>query len=231
LVVGAVLTGTRPMRVARRPGIEQEFDKPAAEAYNAMGNSLIFNTERSLALKELDGCFPQGTLLDIGCGPGFLLKDIGRRYPALRLIGIDPGLDILASAGENLRGVAVRLIPARVEEMPFDDCSLDFIVSTGTLHHWANPSQALVEIHRVLKPGGQILIMDLRRDCSRLFYALIIAAQYLMPSAIRRVNGPVGSYWASYTINEIRRLLQGSPFESWQIKTGLGWVFVWGKKQ
>jgi ubiquinone/menaquinone biosynthesis C-methylase UbiE len=48
--------------------------------------------------------------------------------------------------------------------MPFEDDSFDFVVSSGSLHHWEQPAQIFKEIHRVLKPGCRALIADLRAD-------------------------------------------------------------------
>ena len=74
----------------------------------------------------------------------------------------------------------------------------DTVVSTLSLHHWPDPKQALEEIHRVLKPGGQFLIFDLRRDARRFVYWLLRFAKiFVVPAAIRRVNEPVGSALAS----------------------------------
>jgi ubiquinone/menaquinone biosynthesis C-methylase UbiE len=63
--------------------------------------------------------------------------------------GWDPDIEILA-AGANA--------------LPFANETFDRVVSTGSLHHWKDPLQALSEAHRVVKAGGYALLYDLVRD-------------------------------------------------------------------
>ena len=66
--------------------------------------------------------------------------------------------------------------------------------STVSLHHWQNPKQALQELYRVLRPEGQVLIFDLRRDGRKFFYWLLRFAQtFVVPVALRRISEPIGS--------------------------------------
>jgi ubiquinone/menaquinone biosynthesis C-methylase UbiE len=122
-----------------------------------------------------------------------------------------------------------------VEALPLEEDSVDFIVSTLSLHHWSQPKRALHEIHRVLKPSGQFLLFDLRRDPQRWFFWLISFAQNVMLSmfgaeAIKRLNEPIGSVLSSYTPSELGKLMSETPFKEWKVKEGLGWVFLWGMK-
>jgi SAM-dependent methyltransferase len=89
--------------------------------------------------------------------------------------------------------------------LPFPDGNLDFVVSTLSLHHWPNPAQAFQEIYRVLKPGGQFLVFDLRRDARRFIYGIArFATAVVVPLAIRRIGEPFGSFLAAYTPGEAR---------------------------
>jgi ubiquinone/menaquinone biosynthesis C-methylase UbiE len=118
-----------------------------------------------------------------------------------------------------------------VANLPMPEGTVDLAVSTLSLHHWTDPSRSLTEIHRVLKPGGQLLLLDLRRDPRRFFYWLLRFAQaVVVPSALRRVNEPLGSALSSYTPVELQALLASMPFEEWTMDDGAGWVFVWAAK-
>ena len=218
------------MRVPHRPGLEKDFDCAAAGAYAGLGGCPVFAIERRLALRELKRCRPQGSLLDAGCGPGHLLKAIHQHFPGLELTGLDINPGFIEIARQNLKNIPVRLVRAGIEDMPLEDESLDFVITTGSLHHWRDANLALAELYRVLKPGGQLILIDLRRDCPRLLYAFIRLFQLFMPGPIRRHNGPVGSFWASYTVGEARRLLQALPFKEHRLKAGAGWFLAWAKK-
>jgi ubiquinone/menaquinone biosynthesis C-methylase UbiE len=120
----------------------------------------------------------------------------------------------------------------RLGSLPMLEGTLDFAVSTLSLHHWSDPSQGLAEFHRVLKPGGQFLVFDLRRDSWHFFYWLLRFAQRcVVPNALRGVNEPLGSLLSSYTLAEVENLLTLSPFTEWRIEGGPAWVFAWAGKR
>ena len=110
-----------------------------------------------IPLKE-DGLF-----LDIGTGPGMLPIDIAKRLPRLKIIGIDLSEKMIQIAGKNkirrnTDNVEFKVMDANA--MQFADNSIDFVLSTGSLHHWKKPAVILDEIYRCLKPGCQAWIYD-----------------------------------------------------------------------
>lgn len=106
------------------------------------------------------------TVLDVGCGPGVAL----RRYASERRItahGIDYAENMVAMAREKLAehqpDLAVDFRQASVLELPFDDASIDVVTSHRCLMallDWGRQQEALREIHRVLKPGGTLALME-----------------------------------------------------------------------
>lgn len=114
-------------------------------------------------------------VLDVGCGRGLLAVAAARRVPGGRVVGVDlwQAEDLSGNAPEavlaNARheGVAGRVetCTADMRRMPFDDAGFDVLVSSYAIHNIydaAGRDEALAEIARVLKPGGQILIDDIR---------------------------------------------------------------------
>jgi ubiquinone/menaquinone biosynthesis C-methylase UbiE len=98
-------------------------------------------------------------LLDVGCGTGTLLESVAESFPDAGLFGVDPSSEMLAVAGEKL-GSDVELKEGVAESLPFADGSFDMVVSCSSFHYWREPEKALVEITRVLKPGGRVVITD-----------------------------------------------------------------------
>ena len=90
---------------------------------------------------------------------------LARKAPGLAVtgVGISPEMVERATpraAGADL-GERVRFEVGDVGVLPFPDGSFDGVVSTLSLHHWPEPARGLVEIRRVLKPGGEAWIYDL----------------------------------------------------------------------
>ncbi len=227
---------TRPllrMTVARAPEREREQDAAAVRAYDRTSDWLPFRLLRHMVMRRLRRYRPQGALLDAGCGPGHLAIVIAGEFSRLKVSGVDNNTDMIEAARRNkIKSPArVDFQLVDVHRLAYDDGSFDFVVSTLSLHHWQDAREALIEIHRVLKPGGRLLLMDLRRDSAWwFFYLLILMQRFAVPSAIRRINGPVGSFYASYTLAEIRGLLGSVPFLDINIEPAPGWFFALARK-
>ena len=108
---------------------------------------------------------PGGEVLDVGTGPGRLLVELARRRPDIGVAGVDPSEDMVRIASARLDAMAhgraqVQVAPA--EDLTFPEASFDVAVSTLRAHHWADPARAFTEQSRVLRPGGQLRVYDLR---------------------------------------------------------------------
>jgi ubiquinone/menaquinone biosynthesis C-methylase UbiE len=108
-----------------------------------------------------------GSVLEVAPGPGYLAIELARLGP-YRIVGLDISHSFVRLAAENARraGVAVEFRQGDVACMPFEADAFDFLVCRAAFKNFADPLQALREMCRVLKPGGQALILDLRKDAS-----------------------------------------------------------------
>jgi ubiquinone/menaquinone biosynthesis C-methylase UbiE len=101
--------------------------------------------------------------LDVGCGTGRLLASLHQAWPGLRLVGLDLSPPYLVEARRLIgRTARVKLIEGAAEALPFDDGSLDLVVSSFLMHELPPKvrTQVLLEMNRVLKPGGLAVIVD-----------------------------------------------------------------------
>jgi ubiquinone/menaquinone biosynthesis C-methylase UbiE len=96
-------------------------------------------------------------VLDVGCGPGHLVERLADRGLTVSGIDLDPAM--IERAVRRI-GERAELVAADVVSLPFADASFDLVVSTFSMHHWADHSGGLGEIRRVLKPEGRALIFD-----------------------------------------------------------------------
>ena len=103
------------------------------------------------------------TGLDVGCGTGRLLAFLHDAWPGIRLTGVDLSAPYLAEARRLVgRTARVKLIEGAAEKLPFEDASLDFVVSSFLLHELPDAirNEALAEMARVTKPDGLVVIVD-----------------------------------------------------------------------
>jgi len=235
LVVIALVFGWRRVDISRQVSREGIEDDKAAQAYNRISRWPQFRFLRRMIVGEIRRYHLDGIIVDVGCGPGYLVADIAQTLPQLRIIGVDIAEEMIQLANRNISslglGERVEFRRGDVQKLPLEDNSADFVVSTLSLHHWSKPQEALEEIHRILKPRGQFLVFDLRRDARRLFYWLLHFAQrFVVPAALRNISEPTGSARSSYIPVEVEAIFSKTPFEQRKIKQGFGWMFIWGRK-
>lgn len=117
-----------------------------------------------LALDLLKLSADQG-FLEIGFGTGKLLERIAHRNPSVQLAGIDPSATMLdvAKARNALTSADLRL--GEAEHLPWPARSFAAVAALNCFQFWASPDDAMIEICRVLKPHGTLLLI--LRDHSR----------------------------------------------------------------
>lgn len=97
------------------------------------------------------------TIVDFGCGQGAILEELKKLNPDAQYMGLDVSESALEKARERLPNVEFHLITDG-EKLSLADASVDFIFSSEVIEHIYDTENALSEIARVLKPGGQVLL-------------------------------------------------------------------------
>ncbi len=138
----------------------------AAFFYEKVPARAFSNFYRDVARQVVEH-LPRGRIMDVGTGPGHLPIEIGKLNADLDIVGIDLSPKMIRMAKANARAESVSNVEFRLADankLPFSDGSFDFVISTGTLHHWHNPEQVFGELNRLLRKEGSAWIYDLRRD-------------------------------------------------------------------
>jgi ubiquinone/menaquinone biosynthesis C-methylase UbiE len=149
-------------------GHSHTFRNP--RAYDWLAQVITLGGERKFRRRTLDlaQLQPGDAVLDVGCGTGTLLIEAAKRVgPSGSTHGIDGSIEMLAHARRKAaaQGITAIFVEASAERLPFPDVSFDVVLCTMMLHHLPVPMQiaAVVEMRRVLRPGGRIVIVDIQR--------------------------------------------------------------------
>ena len=102
-----------------------------------------------------------GSMLDVGCGEGRHIFGVMQEYPMMKCVGLDMDDDSLKKAAEgysyfeSISEVGAEFIKGSAYSLPFPDNTFDLIVCSEVLEHLHEYHDAVIEINRVLKPGGK----------------------------------------------------------------------------
>jgi ubiquinone/menaquinone biosynthesis C-methylase UbiE len=237
LVAGAAALATlrvlsdRVARIERRVRQEAIESPEITRGFLRVSEMPQMRLMRAVVARRAVGGLQDGRVLDMGSGPGHLAIGMAHLAPKLAVIGLDlsdPMLDLAAAnaAGAGV-GDRVTFIKADAADVPYPDGSFDLIVSTLSLHHWADPVAVFEEVARLLRPGSRFLIADLRRDVVLPAWLLLwFATHVVVPPALRRAGEPMGSREAAYTPDEVVALLTRSRLQDWKVTSGPMWLAV-----
>ena len=197
-------------RQAKDP-VLREYDRLAAR-YDRRWSFYVDATIREM-LRRL-APRPGDKVLDVGCGTGALLQALSLSFPGVVLAGVDLSSEMLGVARSKIAS-SVKLRQGRAESLPFESKAFDIVVSTSILHYLRVPDDALREMKRVLKPGGQVIVSDWCDD----YLACRLCDRFL-----RLFNR---AHFKTYDSAECVELMKAAGFESIDVERfKISWL--WG---
>ena len=153
----------RWMRRSRDLGIEGW----GARWYDRNTRGHRMDEMRGYATEGAEAIADGARVLEIAPGPGYLAIELAK-LGDYRIAGLDISRDFVEIARRNAAeaGVDVDFRQGTVTAIPFDGATFDFIICTAAFKNFREPDKALAEMHRVLKPGGSVRIIDMDRGAS-----------------------------------------------------------------
>lgn len=171
-----------------------------------------------LTAELLDGA----AVLEVAPGPGYLAIEIAR-LGRFQVSGLDVSRTFVQIATENAQQAAVdiHLLQGNAADMPFTADSFDLIVCQAAFKNFSQPSKALNEMFRVLRPGGKAIIQDMRAEASTASIAEEVGRMQVGRfAALWARLARIGLRRRAYSQVQFERLAADSAFEGCEVQTG-----------
>jgi ubiquinone/menaquinone biosynthesis C-methylase UbiE len=175
---------------------------PSYDAWYQTPLGSLAHTLEQEAVFALAGVKSGEQVLDIGCGTGIYTLELVRR--GAQVIGVDPSIEMIRIAREKLRGAGLKghFVCGLAEALPFRSEVVDVALAVTSLCFVSRPDRAIKEMHRVIKPGGRLVVGELNRFS---FWALLRRLKGLFTDTIYNQ----AHFWSR---RELERLLGRSGF-------------------
>jgi ubiquinone/menaquinone biosynthesis C-methylase UbiE len=185
------------------PGSDQTFDELASryEAWFATPLGVWADRYEMDAVLRLLEIRPGERVLDVGVGTGHHAIALAGRDACV--VGLDSSPEMLRIAGTRVRDLSVELLRADANHLPFKNGSFDAVLAVTSLCFTADAYGVLQEVHRVLRPGGRLVLGELNR--LSLWGTLRRAEALVRPTTYRAAH-----FWS---IRELHRMLISTGFD------------------
>ncbi len=220
--------GTTPPGTANEQQASQWIERmfgQIARRYDLLNHLLSFNIDRGwrrFLMKRLSQTLsnPQARVLDLCCGTGDVLLDFKRTARA-QIVGADFCHPMLTAAAHKARrrGFHALLLEADAMRMPLADKTFDAVAISFGFRNLVNYGAGLAELHRVLKPGGRLAILEFshpKNPLMRLTYG--IYSKILLPVIGTLISGSRDAY--TYLPDSIRRFPKGEQLRGMMERAG-----------
>jgi demethylmenaquinone methyltransferase/2-methoxy-6-polyprenyl-1,4-benzoquinol methylase len=214
---------------------------PLGPSYDRYSSLLSFGQDprwRRFLVARLD-VSAQDTVLDVATGTGLVARELVRRF-GCSVVGVDQSPEMLEVAAERTRGLPIKLIEGRAEELPFGDGEFAALTFTYLLRYVDDPETTVRELARVVRPGGTIAMLEfgLPRGVWRPLWELWVRvglplAGRLISPGWRDVGGFLGpsirGFWQRHDPVELFLAAGIEDVRAQRLSLG-GGVVVWGRR-
>lgn len=167
------------------------------------GRQLVPGRSWAAWARALGLLLPPVEVVDLGCGEGYLTVEVARW--AERVTAIDRSASVLARAealATRRRLTNITFKRGELERVPLRDESADVVLLSQALHHAPDPAKALGEAVRILRPGGRLLLLDLREHDQQW------------------VREKLGDRWLGFADAQLERMLREAKLTNVKVAVG-----------
>lgn len=183
-------------------------------------SGVLGRMHKQIALRSVELVLKSGPppkrILDVGCGTGYLLRELEQRCPeAVELTGVDPANEMIRAAVAASATTKVNFLEGvAAEHLPFEDAAFDVVTATNSFDHWSDQRLGMRECHRVLVPGGRLVLVDL---FTPILAPTLVASHRGKARTKRRVNALLANAgfedpdWQTLYANVIKAVVAQRP--------------------
>jgi ubiquinone/menaquinone biosynthesis C-methylase UbiE len=179
---------------------------------------------KDLARRTAEQIPPPAKILEVAPGPGYFAIELAK-LGDYEITGLDISKTFVEIAAANAAKAGVRVDFRRgdASSMPFAEEGFDFLVCCAAFKNFTEPKCALEEMHRVLRPGGRALIVDLRADAPQEAINQAIAGMRVgaVNSIITKLTFRFMLLKRAYTRRSFEQLIAETKFDAVQIREDL----------
>lgn len=178
--------------LSKRRSKSEEFFASASGQWDHLRTELFGDRFHLYALLSLID--PSITVGDLGCGTGQVSELVAPHVA--KVIAVDGSPDMVQAARKRLKGLhQVDVRRGDMEALPIDEAQLDVAMVALVLHHVPDPARALAEVHRVLKCGGRVMIVD------------------MLPHDRVEYQQQMGHVWLGFSEKTIKKYVEAAGFD------------------
>ena len=200
--------------------IGQLFDRIAG-TYDGLNHGLSLNIDKRWRRRTVQQMVPAQHVLDVAIGTADLTIEMLRRGKAQQVTGLDLSKQMMAIGKQKVDKWAltnhqspitnVQFVYGNAQHMPFDDASFDAVTCAYGCRNFQNLDEGLREMFRVLKPGGQVTILEFSYPSNPLVRALYdIYFTHVLPLVGRMVSHDKTAY--TYLNKSVKSFCWGEAF-------------------
>ena len=162
---------------------------------------------------------PGSEILEVAPGPGYLAIELAKRNYRVTTLDISRSFVRIARDNAAQARLAIDVRHGDAAAMPFGEATFDVAVCVAAFKNFSDPIGALREIHRVLRPGGQASIFDLRKDATTAEIKDEVRRMHLSAwnSLLTRWTFNFVLLKRAYAREQLERMASRSPFSRWDV--------------
>jgi ubiquinone/menaquinone biosynthesis C-methylase UbiE len=216
----------------RKPHADRGIEGLAAKWYAANTGEMMKDYVE--LAQRIAAQLPQGSaVLEVAPGPGYFCIELAK-LGSYAITGLDISHAMVKIAAKKAAeaGVQADFKQGSASNLPFPSQTFDFLLCRAAFKNFAKPVGALREMHRVLRPGGRALIIDLNRNASPQEVSRGIDEMHLSPfnRLLTKLVFKTMLIKSAYTKEEFQEMLGETTFRSFEINESYMGFEIWMTK-